>query len=249
MRLDSLIKLKKELSEITDFSSLKYETVFNSLFLELFGDKSEFYKASKKIKSGYHVEGSVDYAYGKISLNDYNRHKNKAYTDLLDEAITYVSEYETKEVEIESASSIKSKVFIVHGHDGELKYKMSDWLHRIGLEPIILHLAPNCGVVSIIDKIRQNDDVDCAIVLMTADDEGKAKEDECLNKRARQNVVFEAGYFIGKLGLDRVIMIYDEGIEAPGDLSGCVYILADPFDGWKEKVREEFRKMNINYSG
>ena len=71
---------------------------------------------------------------------------------------------------------------------------------------------------------------------MTADDLGKAKSEEELKPRARQNVVFEAGYFLGKLGEEKVILLYDNGLEAPGDLSGCVYIEADPYGGWKEQV-------------
>ncbi len=140
------------------------------------------------------------------------------------------------------------KVFIVHGHDETLKYKVSNWLWSIGLEPIILHLKANCGITTIMNKIKTNSDVRCAIVLMTADDVGKAKADPELKFRARQNVVFEAGYFIGKLGEDRVIMLYDEGIEAPGDLAGCVYIPADEYDGWKEQVRREFSAMGIEYT-
>ena len=156
----------------------------------------------------------------------------------------------TQEMEEESvvAEYNNKKVFIVHGHDAELKYKVSDWLRSIGLEPIILHLTANCGITTIINKIKTNSDVGCAIVLMTADDLGKAKAEENLKPRARQNVVFEAGYFLGKLGEERVILIYDEGIEAPGDLAGCVYIPADKYDGWKEQVRAEFRAMGIEYT-
>ena len=96
-------------------------------------------------------------------------------------------------------------------------------------------------------KIEKNSDVGCAIILMTADDLGKAvSEDDC-KKRPRQNVVFEAGYFLGKLGAERVIMLYDEGIEAPGDLSGCVYILADKYNGWREQVRKELKVIGIEY--
>ena len=141
------------------------------------------------------------------------------------------------------------KIFIVHGHDEVLKYKVSDWLRSVGLDPVILHLTANCGITSIIDKIKVNSDVKCAIVLMTADDVGKGKSDSELKPRARQNVVFEAGYFIGKLGEDRVILLCDEDIETPGDLAGCVYIAADKHDGWKEQVRREFSAMGIEYVG
>lgn len=146
------------------------------------------------------------------------------------------------------AEMSNKKIFIVHGHDEKLKYEMANWLGSLDLEPIILHLTANMGIKTIIDKIQENSDVRCAIVLMTADDLGKAKAEEELKPRARQNVVFEAGYFLGKLGEEHVILLYDNGLEAPGDLSGCVYIEADPYGGWKEQVRTEFKAMGIEYS-
>lgn len=92
------------------------------------------------------------------------------------------------------------------------------------LKPIILHEQANSGVKSIINKLETYSDVRCAIILMTADDKGKAKEEKPYKDRARQNVVFEAGYFIEKLEPQNVILLYEEGIEMPGDLGGCVYI-------------------------
>lgn len=149
----------------------------------------------------------------------------------------------TEEIEMSN-----KKIFIVHGHDEKLKYEMANWLRSLDLEPIILHLTANMGIKTIIDKIQENSDVGCAIVLMTADDLGKAKGEDNLKPRARQNVVFEAGYFLGKLGEKHVILLYDNGLEAPGDLTGCVYIEADSYGGWKEQVRTEFKAMGIQYS-
>lgn len=137
------------------------------------------------------------------------------------------------------------KVFIVHGHDEALKYKVSNWLRELDITPIILHEQANKGVAAIIQKIENNSDVGCAIILMTGDDMGRAVEEKKNKKRARQNVVFEAGYFIGKLGTERVIILEEEGIESPGDLEGCVYIIADKHDGWKVSVKKEFEEIGI----
>ena len=96
---------------------------------------------------------------------------------------------------------VKNKIFIVHGHDEALKYQLSNWLREIELEPIILHEQANGGVTSILGKLERYSDVDCAIVLFTADDEGYEKGKPKERKlRARQNVVFEAGLFVGRLG-------------------------------------------------
>ena len=143
---------------------------------------------------------------------------------------------------------MKSKdIFIVHGHDSSLKYNVSSWLSSRALQPIVLHEMANCGTNAILQKIEKYSDVSCAIILMTADDLGKVKDSDNLQPRARQNVVFEAGYFCGKLGSDRVIILYEEGVDLHCDLGGCVYIVADEHDGWREKVLTEFKAMRIEF--
>lgn len=117
-----------------------------------------------------------------------------------------------------------NKVFIVHGHNGELKYKTAELLRKLGIEPIILHDQPN-SCRTIIEKIEDfGSEASAAIILFTPDDVGKAVSEEEPRARGRQNVVFEAGYFMGLLGRSNTILIKsDDSIELPGDLSGVVY--------------------------
>ncbi|HLG29869.1 MAG TPA: TIR domain-containing protein, partial [Candidatus Brocadiales bacterium] len=42
--------------------------------------------------------------------------------------------------------------------------------------------------------------------------------------RARQNVVFEFGLFVGKLTRNRVCCLYTGNVERPTDLEGLVYL-------------------------
>ena len=114
-----------------------------------------------------------------------------------------------------------SKVFIVHGHDGELKQSVARIIEKQGIEAIILSEQANQGK-TIIEKFESYSDVGGAICLFTADDIGRSKKETSDNTRARQNVVFETGYFIGKLRRDHVVILADEGIEMPSDLSGVV---------------------------
>lgn len=156
-----------------------------------------------------------------------------------------------EEVQLQNVNSIvkkepsKSKIFIVHGHDDRLKYEISNWLHSLEIEPIILHLQPNAGLSSILGKIEANADVAAAIVLFTADDKGNAKTEKVLHSRARQNVVFEAGYFVGKLGPEHVIILHEPSVELPGDLSGIIYTSTDA--QWKEDIRKELNHMGLEY--
>lgn len=115
-----------------------------------------------------------------------------------------------------------SKIFVVHGHDGELKHAVARLVEKQGLSAIILSEQANRGK-TIIEKFEENIDVGGVICLFTADDLGHAKSDKDEQPRARQNVVFEAGYFMGKLGRNHVVIIAEKGIELPSDMQGIVY--------------------------
>ena len=132
-----------------------------------------------------------------------------------------------------------NKVFVVHGHDEALKEKVARLLEKQGLEAIILSEQANKGK-TIIEKFEENSDVGAAICLFTGDDIGKEKSEAVEKQRARQNVVYEAGYFMGKLGRERVIMLVDEGIELPSDLQGVVYTDSE---SWKTEVLQELQSI------
>lgn len=135
-----------------------------------------------------------------------------------------------------------SKVFIVHGHDEALKQEVARVIEKQGIEAVILHEQANQGA-TIIEKIEKNSAVGAAICLFTPDDRGKAKSEGNDKKRARQNVVFEAGYFMGKLGRDKVIFIADPSVEMPSDLQGVVY--TDTKD-WKIDLAKELDEIGYN---
>ncbi len=135
----------------------------------------------------------------------------------------------------------KSKVFIVHGHDGEAKQAVARFIEKIGLEAIILHEQASSGQ-TIIEKIEANSNVGFGIVLYTPCDLGAPQEQkENLKPRARQNVVFEHGYLIGKIGRKNVCALVKGDIETPNDISGIVYIKMDEGDSWKFAVAKEMK--------
>jgi predicted nucleotide-binding protein len=84
-----------------------------------------------------------------------------------------------------------------------------------------------------------------AVVLLTADDEGHAKTDSDSKPRARQNVVFELGFFFAQLGRERVAVLRDPEVEKPSDLDGLVYIEIDPNGAWKHKLIKELEAVGI----
>lgn len=141
------------------------------------------------------------------------------FDDLLEDL-----QYENKSIPDKNNKITNNKVFIVHGHNSDLKYRTAHILQKLGLEPIILQEETNSSK-TIIEKIEKyGKQVQAAIILFTPDDIGKSASGEDIMARGRQNVVFEAGYFMGLLGRNKTILIQsDASIELPGDLNGIVY--------------------------
>jgi predicted nucleotide-binding protein len=115
-------------------------------------------------------------------------------------------------------------------------------LARLDLEPIILHEQPNRGR-TIIEKFEDYADVSFAVVLLTPDDMGYAASEDpsTARARARQNVILELGFFLGRLGRERVVALYtgDETFEKPSDYEGVLFIPVDTSGRWQfDLVRE-----------
>lgn len=136
------------------------------------------------------------------------------------------------------------RVFVVHGHDDAAKQSVARFLERICLVPIILHEQPSSGK-TIVEKLECYSDVGFAVVLLTPDDVGgerqKAGNAQQLHSRARQNVIAELGYFVGKLGRAKVSVLYKSGVELPSDFNGVVYIAMEADDSWHLKLAKELR--------
>lgn len=133
------------------------------------------------------------------------------------------------------------KVFVVHGHNHGIKESVARFLERLGLKPIILHEQPNAGR-TVIEKFSDYTDVQFAVVLLTADDLGKPRNsNQEAQLRARQNVILELGYFLGKLGRTRVCVLYEDGVELPSDYTGVLYLLLDSNERWRFDLVREIR--------
>ncbi|MCH5242943.1 MAG: nucleotide-binding protein [Muribaculaceae bacterium] len=146
--------------------------------------------------------------------------------------------------EIKETKPFSKDIFIVHGHNEETKTKVARVLEKLKLHPVILHEQPNGGR-TIIEKLEgESSDSGFAVVLLTADDKGNVKSSGEMNPRARQNVIFEMGYFIGKLGRNRVMALVEDGVETPGDISGVVYTPFDKAEGWKMQLFKELKAAN-----
>lgn len=68
-----------------------------------------------------------------------------------------------------------------------------------------------------------------------------------LRSRARQNVVFELGFVIGKLGAANVAALMKSTVEKPSDLDGIAYISYGPGTSLKTELAREMYHMKIPF--
>ena len=138
------------------------------------------------------------------------------------------------------------EVFVVHGRDEATKQTVARFLEKLKLTPVILHEQPSMGK-TILEKLETHSLMGYAIVLLTPDDVGAlASEPSSLKARARQNVVFETGYFMALLGRSNVCALVGEGVEHPSDMSGLVYISLESHGAWKLELAKELKAAKFD---
>jgi predicted nucleotide-binding protein len=130
-------------------------------------------------------------------------------------------------------------VFIVHGHDQAIKEQVSRFIMSLGLRPIIVSQQPSAGRTIIEQLEVYSKNIRFAVVLLTPDEVSQGRF------RARQNVIFELGYFIGKLGRERVCVLYKENVELPSDFHGVLYVPIDSAGGWHLALAEEMIQAHL----
>ena len=134
-----------------------------------------------------------------------------------------------------------------------MKHSVARTLEKLKLDSIILYEQPDSGK-TIIEKFERDADVGFAVVLLSPDDMGYLRDEAAEDKgvkltkpRARQNVILELGYFIGKLGRSKVMALKKgDDLEVPSDLSGVVYTPFDDHGAWAMKLVNELKAAGYN---
>ncbi len=165
---------------------------------------------------------------------------------ILQSFIDEINEYwpdETPQTTAPTPTAIGRDIFIVHGHDEGAKQTVARFIEKLKLRPIILHEQPNEGR-TVIEKFEDYTNVGFAVVLMTPDDVGASvNEQSNLKPRARQNVIFELGFFAGKLSRGRVCALYKGNVEIPSDYKGVLYV---PMEAdWQLSLAKEIKAAGL----
>ena len=143
---------------------------------------------------------------------------------------------------------IYNNVFVVYGHNPQMRSSVEDYLKTQGLKSIDLFENSTGGIQSVFDALNNcSDTAECAIILLSADDIVLDKENLQFVYRARQNVIFEMGLFAGHLGKDKAIVLYEKNnkFEFPSDITGIFYIEYDEMSGWKRQLEHNLKKIGF----
>jgi len=145
-------------------------------------------------------------------------------------------------------------IFIVHGRDLQMRETVQSALRGLGLPTVVLEREDDEGQTVIEKFIKEADRCEYAVVLCSADDEGRLRvkgraKEPSMRLRARQNVVLELGYFMAKLGRKNVFVLHPEdSIEQPSDFTGVVYQTYDKAGKWKAKLVRELKVAGFKIS-
>jgi predicted nucleotide-binding protein len=244
--------LKLEIKTIDDFEMIKKEySLWHDYNLELL--KQSFNEPYNEYRKEYDEIHSLGYFFivGTTSLAQEIKDfvdKFNSKVDSLKKLVQKIDLLKSSLVEFEDIKDKKTefdnlKVFIVHGHDNLAKMETAKFIEQLGLIPIILHEQASSGF-TIIEKIENYSNVGFGVVLYTPCDLGAKKGNETeLKLRARQNVVFEHGFLIGKIGRKNVVALVKGDVETPNDISGVVYISMN--NNWKLDLAKELRNTGF----
>ena len=253
-RIDELINLNIP-QAVTTQNGADHQTEKNisNTILEVYGEKSPEYKDHKYIRlisGSFHVGTTTN---EKIDLKERGRVRvigilnsllaqlDEKREDIKDVPLTFTTALQQRNY------SNSSAIFLVHGHDNSVLHETARFLEKLKQEIVILREQPNEGR-TIIEKFVDYSEVGFAIVLLTPDDRGGTLDCpyEKQQMRARQNVIMELGYFLGKLGRERVAALYKSGVEIPSDYQGVLFTEIDSGDGWKFQLAKELKAAGYN---
>ncbi len=162
---------------------------------------------------------------------------------------------EITDCETQERLAPKNQIFISHGKDLKPLNELKELLSSFGLEPVVLSEQPSLGK-TVMEKLETYSDVGFAFVILTPDDLGgfvemgsKWSRPKRLRKflktahnRPRQNVILEFGYFVGKLGRERVTCLLKKPVEQPSDMQGIVYLsFKDSLEEIRDGILKELR--------
>lgn len=251
--LQMKISSKRQLTEVKGLFS-RWDN-YNSELLKRIVDTDEFYNYyNPVVLGGWGVYDSLRLEVQELDKGIESKiNRLMSLLDRLELIPEAVLESDGSTGSTGQETEITNLVFVVHGHDEEAKQTVARFIEKVDLVPVILHEQANEGR-TVIEKFEDYSDVSFAVVILTPDDEGapisdpnKPEIERKLKPRARQNVVFELGFFIGKLGRKKVCALYKGDIELPSDYDGVIWISFEANNAWMLDLAREFKSAGLPF--
>ncbi len=252
--LDGLSELEELKPDSPEFQKWRRNTQI--AITNTFGDRSHL-QDFRRSMTIYYQKGRLDSAASVLEsmIEEIEEYWEPVTAKDVLETLSIQEEKEEEEEENQTPTSSiaqenelpnTNEVFVIHGRDEGTKNTVARFLEQLELNPVILADQPSRGC-TIIEKFEQHAQVGFAVALLTPDDAGSLQDDgNTLNPRARQNVIFELGFFIGKLGRNRVCALIKGEVEIPSDYAGVVYIPLDD-RAWKTDLVKELQSAGYNF--
>ena len=141
--------------------------------------------------------------------------------------------------------ALGSDVLIVHGSDEEAKQLVAQFVRSLGLKAVILRELPDMGRI-FIENFEEHREIGFVLVLLTHDDIGDSSIERIeLKPRAQQNVIFELGFLVGRLGWKRVCALYKGKVELPAKHDGVFYVEMDKAGAWEKTLTNDMKESGL----
>jgi predicted nucleotide-binding protein len=151
-----------------------------------------------------------------------------------------------------SASNKRQRLFVVSGSDFLMRQAAVAALSKLFLVPVVLQEQPNSGR-KILTNFTSYIDMKFALVLLSPDDCVYPKDDKTTKSKLkpRQDIIFLLGYLLGKLGLEKVLVLFRESqnFEIPNDFEGVKFVAFDDRGSWKLALIRELTACGYSIEG
>lgn len=259
-RVDGLPKNDGAISQINSYAEVR---AIQQEFSDLVTDCSDWLRTQNEGALAHKletIEGSDDQYASDLTASELSARLRrsiraiKTYLNPRDEVLSMpennsqTRNQQNEFLKPESVERTANKVFVVHGHNEAMLHQVMRLLTSLGLEGIVLREQASKGK-AIFEKLEYYSNVNFAVVLMTADDYGNSCKEASKSNykpRARQNVIMELGFFVGKLQRSNVCVLKESGVEEPSDILGIVYVPIDPAAAWRLTLGKELREAGFS---
>lgn len=150
------------------------------------------------------------------------------------------------------AREVSQQVLLLHGQNHKLKRTVLDLLERAGPHEIVA-IGDGSGEEQALTEwiASTRAQPGYAVVVLSADEVGTLRldpdESPFFSLRASPSVVFKLGVLVGALAPGRLCVLYERGLELPGELAGALHIQLDLDGSWRPTLLNRLRDAGLQY--